>query len=101
MPLEAKRFRQRAITITEVPLPFTGSEAKLQPAAYLLMARHNSCAMAAFPTARLVQEQLAVAGIQLNGTPVWALGDMLLGRTLRAVLALPDRGFAVWMCWAC
>ena len=24
---------------------------------------------------------------------MWALGDMLLGRTLRAVLALPDRGF--------
>jgi ATP-dependent helicase/nuclease subunit B len=45
------------------------------------------------PYARLVHEQLAAAGIPLNGTPVRALGDMLLGRTLRALLALPDRGF--------
>ncbi len=45
------------------------------------------------PYARLVHEQLAAAGIPLNGTPVRALGHMLLGRTLRALLALPDRGF--------
>lgn len=45
------------------------------------------------PYARLVHEQFASAGIPLNGTPVRALGDMLLGRTLRALLALPDRGF--------
>jgi len=45
------------------------------------------------PYARLVHEQLAAAGIPLNGAPVRTLGDMLLGRTLRAILALPDRGF--------
>ena len=45
------------------------------------------------PYARLVHEQLAAADTPLNGTPVRALGDMLLGRTLRALLTLPDRGF--------
>lgn len=45
------------------------------------------------PYARLLQEHLGAAGIPLNGVPVRALRDMLLGRTLRALLALPDRGF--------
>jgi ATP-dependent helicase/nuclease subunit B len=45
------------------------------------------------PYARLLQEHLGAAGIPLSGVPVRALGDMLLGRTLRALLALPDRGF--------
>lgn len=45
------------------------------------------------PYARLVHEQLTAAGIPVHGTPVRALGDMLLGRTLRALLALPDRSF--------
>ena len=43
--------------------------------------------------ARLVHEQLTAAGIPLNGNPVRALGDMLLGRTLRSLLALSDRSF--------
>ncbi len=45
------------------------------------------------PYARLVQEHLSAAEIPMNGVPVRALGDMLLGRTLRALLALPDRDF--------
>ncbi|QZT60293.1 PD-(D/E)XK nuclease family protein [Mycolicibacterium austroafricanum] len=45
------------------------------------------------PYTRLVHQQLTAAGIPVNGTPVRALGDMLLGRTLRALLALPDRDF--------
>lgn len=45
------------------------------------------------PYARLVREQLAAAGIPWNGTPVREVGDLLFGRTLRALLALPDRGY--------
>ncbi len=45
------------------------------------------------PYARLLHEQLAAAGIPHNGAPVRSIGDMLLGRTVRSLLALPDRGF--------
>lgn len=45
------------------------------------------------PYARLLHEHLAAAGIPFNGTPVRAIGEMLLGRALRSILALPDRGF--------
>jgi ATP-dependent helicase/nuclease subunit B len=45
------------------------------------------------PYARLLQAQLAAAGIAFTGLPVRSLGDMLVGRTLRALLALPDKGF--------
>lgn len=45
------------------------------------------------PYARLAQAQLCAAGIAFTGTPIRSLGDMLLGRTLRALLALPDRAF--------
>lgn len=45
------------------------------------------------PYARLVQAQLEAAGIALTGVPVRTLGATLLGRTLRALLALPDRAF--------
>ncbi|MBW3557670.1 MAG: PD-(D/E)XK nuclease family protein [Actinobacteria bacterium] len=45
------------------------------------------------PYARLVHEQLAAAGIPWNGAPVRTVGDLLFGRTLRALLALPDRGY--------
>ena len=45
------------------------------------------------PYARLVQAQLAAAGISFTGVPVRSLGDMLFGRTLRALLALPDKAF--------
>ncbi|MGQ0519784.1 MAG: PD-(D/E)XK nuclease family protein [Actinomycetota bacterium] len=45
------------------------------------------------PYARLLHEQLAAAGLAHNGAPVRDIGDMLLGRTLRRLLALPDRGF--------
>ncbi len=45
------------------------------------------------PYARLVHEQLGAAGIPWNGTPARQLGDLLFGRTLRALLALPDRGY--------
>jgi ATP-dependent helicase/nuclease subunit B len=45
------------------------------------------------PYARLVHEQLAAAGIPFNGTPVRQLGDLLLGRTLRALLDLPSTGY--------
>lgn len=45
------------------------------------------------PYARIVQAQFATAGIAFTGTPVRSLGDMLFGRTLRALLALPDKNF--------
>ena len=45
------------------------------------------------PYARLLHEQLDAAGIPHNGSPVRDIGDMLLGRSLRALLALPERGF--------
>ncbi|MGI9119446.1 MAG: PD-(D/E)XK nuclease family protein [Acidimicrobiales bacterium] len=45
------------------------------------------------PYARLLHEQLAAAGLVHNGAPVGDIGDMLLGRTLQRLLALPDRGF--------
>ena len=45
------------------------------------------------PYARILQAQLATAGIAFTGAPVRSLGDMLLGRTLRALLALPDKNF--------
>ena len=45
------------------------------------------------PYARLVQAQLATAGIAFTGAPVRSLGDMLFGRTLRALLALLDKNF--------
>jgi RecB family exonuclease len=48
---------------------------------------------AADPYARLVEAQLAVAGIPRNGTPVRTVGDSVAGRTVRALLALPERGF--------
>ncbi|MBO0714769.1 MAG: hypothetical protein J2P59_08430, partial [Acidimicrobiales bacterium] len=45
------------------------------------------------PYARLVHEQLEAAQVPYNGTPVRAIGDMLYGRTVLSLLALPDRGF--------
>lgn len=45
------------------------------------------------PYARLIQSHLGSAGIAFTGMPVRSVGDMLLGRTLRALLALPDRAF--------
>jgi ATP-dependent helicase/nuclease subunit B len=45
------------------------------------------------PYARIVQAQLSTAGIAFTGVPVRSLGDMLFGRTLRALLALPDKNF--------
>lgn len=45
------------------------------------------------PYARLLHEQLGAAAIPFNGTPVRTVGDLLLGRTLRALLALPDRNY--------
>lgn len=45
------------------------------------------------PYARLLHEQLTAAGIPWNGTPVRELGDLLVGRTLRALLSLGDRGY--------
>jgi ATP-dependent helicase/nuclease subunit B len=45
------------------------------------------------PYRRLLHEHLAAAGIAVNGSPVTAVGGQLLGRTLRALLALPDRGY--------
>lgn len=45
------------------------------------------------PYARLVREHLEAAGIAANGTPVRTLGEMLAGRVLRGLLALPDRRF--------
>lgn len=48
---------------------------------------------AANPYARILRQQLDAAGIAANGTPVRTLGDMLAGRVLRGLLALPDGGF--------
>lgn len=45
------------------------------------------------PYARLVQAQLAAAGVAFTATPVRSFSDLLFGRTLRALLALPDKGF--------
>lgn len=45
------------------------------------------------PYARLAQAQLGAAGIAFSGMSVQSLGDMMLGRTLRELLALPDRAF--------
>jgi RecB family exonuclease len=45
------------------------------------------------PYARLLHEQLEAAAVPHNGAPVRAIGDMLYGRTVRSLLALPDRGF--------
>jgi ATP-dependent helicase/nuclease subunit B len=45
------------------------------------------------PYARLLHEQLEAAGLPHSGAPVRDVGEMLVGRTLRALLALPDRGF--------
>ncbi|MDQ3643758.1 MAG: PD-(D/E)XK nuclease family protein, partial [Actinomycetota bacterium] len=45
------------------------------------------------PYARLLHEQLSAAGLEHNGAPVRAIGDMLLGRTLKGLLAVSDRGF--------
>jgi RecB family exonuclease len=48
---------------------------------------------AADPYARLLHEQLALAGIAHNGTSVRALSDCVLGRALLHMLALPDHDF--------
>ena len=45
------------------------------------------------PYARLLHEQLTGAGLPHNGAPVCDIGDMLFGRTLRRLLALPDHNF--------
>jgi ATP-dependent helicase/nuclease subunit B len=45
------------------------------------------------PYARLLHEQLSAADLPHNGNPVRDIGEMLLGRTRRSLLALPDRGF--------
>ncbi len=45
------------------------------------------------PYARLVHEQLTAAGIPWNGTPVREVGDLLFGRTLLTLVALPDRDY--------
>ena len=45
------------------------------------------------PYARLVQAQLEAAGVAFTGVPVRTLGTTLLGHTLLAFLALPDRDF--------
>ncbi|MGH9120603.1 MAG: PD-(D/E)XK nuclease family protein, partial [Acidimicrobiales bacterium] len=45
------------------------------------------------PYARILHEQLESCGLPHNGAPVRRLGDMLLGRTVRALLALPERNY--------
>jgi RecB family exonuclease len=45
------------------------------------------------PYARLLHEQLSGAGLPHNGAPVRDIGEMLFGRTLRRLLALPDHNF--------
>ena len=45
------------------------------------------------PYARLAHEQLAAAGIGLNGAAVMPLTSRLVGRTLLGLFALPDSGF--------
>ncbi len=48
---------------------------------------------AAEPYARIVHEQLEAAGIPHNGAAVRTLAESVLGRSLLALLALPDRDF--------
>lgn len=48
---------------------------------------------AADPYLRLLHEQLTAAQIPVNGTPVRRVGDMSYGRTLKALIELPDRDF--------
>jgi RecB family exonuclease len=48
---------------------------------------------AAEPYARLLHEQLTLAGIAHNGTSVRSLSDCVLGRALLQILALPDHDF--------
>jgi len=45
------------------------------------------------PYLRLLHEQLDAAGVRHNGHPLRSVGDLLYGRTVRAILALPDRRF--------
>ncbi len=45
------------------------------------------------PYARLLHEHLEAAGVPHAGAPVRALGDMLLGRTVRSLLNLADRDY--------
>jgi ATP-dependent helicase/nuclease subunit B len=45
------------------------------------------------PYARLAHEQLAAAGIALNGAAVMPLTSRLVGRTLLGLFSLPDSGF--------
>ena len=45
------------------------------------------------PYACLLQEHLDAYRLPHNGAPVRAVGEMLVGRTLRALLSLPDRDF--------
>ena len=45
------------------------------------------------PYARIVDEQLAAAGIDHNGAAVQTAATSLLGRSVLALLALPDRDF--------
>jgi len=44
------------------------------------------------PYARLLEEHLSAAGIAV-GVPVRGIGDMMLGRAVRQILALPERTF--------
>jgi len=48
------------------------------------------------PYARLVHDQLAAAGLPANGAAVMPLADRVAGRSLLALLALPDGGFRRW-----
>ncbi|HVM66990.1 MAG TPA: PD-(D/E)XK nuclease family protein, partial [Acidimicrobiales bacterium] len=43
--------------------------------------------------ARIVEAQLAAAGLPRNGTPVRTVAESVAGRTVRKLLALPDRRF--------
>jgi RecB family exonuclease len=45
------------------------------------------------PYARIVEAQLAAAGLPRNGTPVRTIAESVAGRTVRKLLALPDRRF--------
>lgn len=45
------------------------------------------------PYSRILHEQLEACGLPHNGAPVRQLGDMMVGRTLRSILALPDRDY--------
>ena len=45
------------------------------------------------PYARLLKEHLEAAGIPQVGAPAKALGEMFLGRTVRALLSLADRDY--------